>query len=309
MTMKKVLVVGDAERVKEFKMLNLQHAEVTYHEYASFDSMELDWNSESTFGEGAEDEDEDEDDNELVLGEAVDDEEDDLIFVEEDDDEEGEEADDEGGDEYVFGGRWEDDDDDEHDDSPDTDGYDIIFDLNFDDDESSFVNYLYNEGQVVIACAVKKSLAEMVSGFEHMDCKIFGMNALPTFIDRPKLEMSMIERADHMILEATMKTLGLEYELVQDQVGMVTPRVVSMIINEAAFVLGEGTATVEAVDQAMKLGTNYPQGPFEWCDKIGVWNVVEVIEALHKTYGDGKYKLAPALRRQRDLDLRFYPQP
>jgi 3-hydroxybutyryl-CoA dehydrogenase len=306
MTMKKVLVVGDAERVKEFKMLNLQHAEVTYHEYASFDSMELDWNSESTFGEGAEDEDEDEDDNELVFGEAVDDEEDDLIFVEEDDDEGGEEES-EGGDEYVFGGRWEDDDD-EDEDRPDTDGYDIVFDLNFDDDESSFVNYLYNEGQVVIACAVKKSLAEMVSGFSEMDCKIFGINALPTFINRPKLEMSMLQRADHMVLEATMKTLGLEYELVQDQVGMVTPRVVSMIINEAAFVLGEGTATVEAVDQAMKLGTNYPQGPFEWCDKIGVWNVVEVIEALHKTYGDGKYKLAPALRRQRDLDLHFYPQ-
>jgi 3-hydroxybutyryl-CoA dehydrogenase len=304
--MKKVLVVGDAERVKEFKMLNLQHAEVTYHEYASFDSMELDWNAESTFGEG--EDDEEDDDPELILGDTLeDDEEDDLIFVAEDDDDEEEDGETEETDEYVFGGRWEDDDDDDED-RPDTGGYDIVFDLNFDDDDSSFVNYVYNEGQVVIGCAVKKSLAEMVSGFMDMDCKVFGMNALPTFIDRPKLEMSMIERADHMILEATMKTLGLEYELVQDQVGMVTPRVVSMIINEAAFVLGEGTATVEAVDQAMKLGTNYPQGPFEWCDKIGVWNVVEVIEALHKNTGDGKYKLAPALRRARDLDTKFYPQ-
>lgn len=297
--MKKVLVIGDAERVKEFKRLNLQHAEITYHEYASFDSMELDWNNESTFGEGADEDEEDDDAHELVFGEAEDDD-DDLIFGEEDDD------DDDDVETYLYGGDLDDDDEDEH---VDTDGYDVVFDLNFDEDEGSFVNYIYNEGQVVFACAVKKSLAEMVNGFYDMECKIFGLNALPTFMDRPKLEVSMIDRADHMVLEATLKTLRLEYELIADQVGMVTPRVVCMIINEAAFVLGEGTATVEAVDQAMKLGTNYPKGPFEWCDQIGVWNVVDVIEALYKTTGDGKYKLAPALRRQRDLDALFYPVP
>jgi 3-hydroxybutyryl-CoA dehydrogenase len=290
--MKKVLVVGDSERVKEFKRLSLQHAEVTYHEYASFDSMDVDWNSASTFGEETEEEEVEgeHEADELVLGEADEDEdEDDLIFGDVDD----------------YDDRFWDDDDEEH---VETEGYDIVFDLNFDDDDGSFVNYVYNEHQVIIACTVKKSLAEMVSGFMDMDCKIFGMNALPTFIDRPKLEVSMLDRADHMVLEATMKTLGLEYELIEDQVGMITPRVVCMIINEAAFVLGEGTATVEAVDQAMKLGTNYPKGPFEWCDEIGVWNVVDVIEALHDATGDGKYKVAPALRRQRDLDLLFYPE-
>jgi 3-hydroxybutyryl-CoA dehydrogenase len=107
-------------------------------------------------------------------------------------------------------------------------------------------------------------------------------------------------------LEATMKTLGLEFELIEDQVGMVTPRVVCMVINEAAFLLGEGTASVEAVDQAMKLGTNYPKGPFEWCDQIGVDNVVDLIEAMHRATGDGKYKLAPALKRCRDLGMQFY---
>lgn len=118
----------------------------------------------------------------------------------------------------------------------------------------------------------------------------------------------MLDRADHMVLEATMKTLGLEYELIEDQVGMVTPRVVCMIINEAAFVLGEGTAEVEAIDQAMKLGTNYPQGPFEWCDRIGVHEVVEVLEALKARTGDGKYKIAPALLRHRDREQLFYPE-
>jgi 3-hydroxybutyryl-CoA dehydrogenase len=288
--MKKVLVIGDADRVKEFKRLNLQHAEVTYHEYPTLESMDFGWNDFDSFEDEPEEEEDDEEEDKDMIVVEDEQEEDDLVFSETDEDDL---------DALLFGA--------EEDDEMDAEGYDIVFDLNFDDEEDSLIKYYYNQGQVVIGCAVKASLSEMASGLPDMECKVFGMNAFPTFIDRPKLEISMIDRADHMILEATMKTLGLEYELVDDQVGMITPRVVCMIINEAAFVLGEGTASVEAVDQAMKLGTNYPKGPFEWCDQIGIWNVVEVIEALHKAYGDGKYKLAPALRRQRDLDLLFYP--
>lgn len=103
-----------------------------------------------------------------------------------------------------------------------------------------------------------------------------------------------------------MKTLGMEYELVNDEIGMVTPRIVSMIINEACFVLGEGTAEVEAVDQAMKLGTNYPKGPFEWADAIGIENVFHLLESLHIATGDGKYKIAPRLRRHHERYEKFY---
>jgi 3-hydroxybutyryl-CoA dehydrogenase len=52
-------------------------------------------------------------------------------------------------------------------------------------------------------------------------------------------------------------------------VGFVTPRVISMIINEACLALQEGVSTKEEIDTAMKLGTNYPFGPFEWMDRIG----------------------------------------
>ncbi len=271
--MKKVLVIGEPVRLEEFKKLNLQHAEVTFREYVTMDSL----------NDGFDDEDEEEDD--MIFDDAdFDDEEEEegeLLLNEEDDELE------------AF----------------DTEVYDIVFDLNFDDDENSITSYLFNEGQVVIACAVKRSLSELTGPWElDMECKVFGINALPTFLNRKKLEMSMLDRADHMILEATMKTLGLDYELIEDQVGMVTPRVVCMIINEAAFVLGEGTAEVEAIDQAMKLGTNYPMGPFEWCDKIGVHEVVGVLEALQARTGDGKYKIAPALLRQRDRELLFYPE-
>jgi 3-hydroxybutyryl-CoA dehydrogenase len=270
--MKKVLVVGEASRLDEFKRLNLQNAEVTFREYLSLDSVA--------------DQLDDDDDDDF-------DDDDDLIFDQEDEDEEESET-------LLFDLESEEDEE--------SSNYDIVFDLNFDDEEDSLSTYLFNEGQIVIACAVKRPLSALVGPWEeNCECKVFGMNAFPTFISRPKLEMSMLDRRDHKVLEATMKTLGLDYELVDDQVGMVTPRIISMIINEAAFVLGEGTADAKAIDQAMKLGTNYPKGPLEWCDEIGVHNVFELLEALQLNSGDGKYKIAPALRKANDRDLLFHP--
>jgi 3-hydroxybutyryl-CoA dehydrogenase len=275
--MKKVLVIGEARRVKEFQQLKLKHAEVTYYEYPEGEASDADWDSGDMF------EDEVEERPFVVQGDDAEEDEEETILL---------------GAEDEFGKS-----------ALPTEDYDVIFDLNLDDEEDGIITYMYNEGQVVFGCAVKQTLASMVSGLGEMECKVFGMNALPTFLHRPKLEISMLHRVDRMILEATLQTLGLEYEVIEDQIGMVAPRVVCMIINEASFVLGEGTASVEAVDQAMKLGTNYPRGPFEWCDQIGVREVVSVLDALHAQTRDGKYKLAPVLRRHRDLDQLFYPLP
>ncbi len=46
-----------------------------------------------------------------------------------------------------------------------------------------------------------------------------------------------------------------------------------MIVNEAFFAFGEKISTIEEIDMAMKLGTNYPNGPFEWAEKIGIENI------------------------------------
>jgi 3-hydroxybutyryl-CoA dehydrogenase len=55
-----------------------------------------------------------------------------------------------------------------------------------------------------------------------------------------------------------MKKLDWKYIQVEDRVGMVTPRVIFMIINEACCTLQEGTASMKDIDTSMKLGTNYP---------------------------------------------------
>jgi 3-hydroxybutyryl-CoA dehydrogenase len=74
-------------------------------------------------------------------------------------------------------------------------------------------------------------------------------------------------------------------------------RVISCIVNEAFLVLSEGVATAEDIDRAMKLGANYPQGPFEWEKEIGTRSIVETLDSLRAAYGDA-YLAAPALRER-----------
>lgn len=66
-----------------------------------------------------------------------------------------------------------------------------------------------------------------------------------------------------------------------------------MIINEAYFTLGESVSSENEIDIAMKLGTNYPYGPFEWARLIGLRNIHSLLEKL--TQEDIRYLPAPRL--------------
>ncbi len=73
-------------------------------------------------------------------------------------------------------------------------------------------------------------------------------------------------------------------------------RVISCIVNEAFLALSEGVATAKDIDEAMKLGANYPKGPFEWVEEIGAPSILETLESLKATHGDA-YLASPLLRR------------
>ena len=77
-----------------------------------------------------------------------------------------------------------------------------------------------------------------------------------------------------------MSLLNRKAEWVPDVKGFISPRVVSMIINEAYFTLEENVSTKEEIDIAMKLGTNYPYGPFEWSKKIGLKKIAGLLKEL-----------------------------
>lgn len=184
---------------------------------------------------------------------------------------------------------------------------DLIFDLNFDDNPSNLAVYFSMNDKTVIVSAVKKQLAEVVFSLGvRIDCKLIGMNCLPTFINRSKTEISLLNSKDKKTAEEVFKKLNWEYLVVEDRVGMVTPRIIFMIINEACYTLQEGTATIQDIDLGMKLGTNYPYGPFEWVDKIGVKEVYETLLAIYNDIKDERYKICPLLKTKYLKNEKFY---
>jgi 3-hydroxybutyryl-CoA dehydrogenase len=76
----------------------------------------------------------------------------------------------------------------------------------------------------------------------------------------------------------------------------VLERVVSQLANEAAFAVGEGVATPDDIDAAMRLGLNHPRGPFEWVRELGAEHVVATLDALRAAHDDPRYDVAPLLR-------------
>lgn len=193
------------------------------------------------------------------------------------------------------------------DDDEDYADYDAIFDLNFDDDVSALELYAPLKEKPVFVNAVKTSLNEAVYATgSKVKCRLFGINSLPTFLAQSKWEISIYRKFETPELEKLMKYLQLDYLPVEDRVGMVKPRVIFMIINEACYTLQEGTATIEDIDMGMKLGTNYPYGPFEWCDKIGITSVFETLAALYEDTKDERYKICPLLKTKYLRNETFY---
>lgn len=176
--------------------------------------------------------------------------------------------------------------------------FDIIFDLDFDSNPASLEFYATLEGMPVIVSAVKQQLIRLVHNYKkEIHCYFIGMNCLKTFINREKTECTLLHEFDQNILSSIESKLNINFTVVADRVGMVTPRIVLMIINEACFVVQEGTASMEDIDLGMKLGTNYPMGPFEWADKIGIDDVFETLAAIYEDTKDERYRISPMLKR------------
>ena len=95
---------------------------------------------------------------------------------------------------------------------------------------------------------------------------------------------------------ALCEKLGKKPVGVNDAPGFVSNRVLMPMINEAAFAVMEGVATPEAVDAVMKLGMSHPMGPLELADLIGIDVCVDILDVLHKGFGDAKYAACPLLK-------------
>ena len=130
--------------------------------------------------------------------------------------------------------------------------------------------------------------------------RVVGFATFYPLADRKVVELSGGLRAGEASLEQAeefFRRLGKETTRVRDAAGLIFPRILSLIINEAARGLDEGVAEAEAIDAAMKLGVNYPTGPLRWADRIGLDEVLAVLEGLHRESGDDRYRPSALLKK------------
>ncbi|MDI1235580.1 MAG: 3-hydroxyacyl-CoA dehydrogenase family protein [bacterium] len=176
-----------------------------------------------------------------------------------------------------------------------TTSFDLIFDLNFDNNPDSINEYIGIHSKCILCLsAVKIQLHQAIP--KTLQAQVVGINALPTFLSRPLLEVcTLSNNIDFEIF----KTLGWKsISIVESRIGMVSARIICMIINEAYFTLQEGTANRADIDKGMKLGTAYPHGPFEWCEKIGIANVFDLLNGMANDTHDERYKICSLLKTE-----------
>jgi len=177
--------------------------------------------------------------------------------------------------------------------------YQLVIDLIMDDHPQHAKLYARFPEVPVLAGIVKTSLAAIMNDYPFSQgFNLIGCNWLPGFTEMPVTEVSVLDDEQLVVLKDIMTQLGWQFEIVKDTVGMVTPRVVCMIINEAYMAAEEGTASRADINTAMRLGTNYPLGPFEWSERIGVKNVHDVLSAVYAETGNERYKVSPLLARE-----------
>jgi 3-hydroxybutyryl-CoA dehydrogenase len=170
--------------------------------------------------------------------------------------------------------------------------FDVVFDLDFENHPQDAAHYL-NLNCKVFLSSVCVNLYEYFPKEE-----VYGINALPTMIGRKLLEICGTKGESEEVTDL-VKKLGWEApEWVDCRAGLVTPRIICMIINEAYYTVQEGTANREDIDKGMKLGTAYPKGPFEWSKEIGITNVYKVLEAMYKDTQEERYKICPLLKKE-----------
>jgi len=104
-------------------------------------------------------------------------------------------------------------------------------------------------------------------------------------------------------LAASLRGAGLSVAVIKDSPGFVAPRILAMIVNLACELAQIGIGTPEDIDTAMRLAQNYPRGPFEWGEWLGVLRVHDMLRQMQEITGSDRYRPSLWLRRRALLAL------
>lgn len=124
-------------------------------------------------------------------------------------------------------------------------------------------------------------------------------NGWKSFWERPIVEIASFN--PEWLSKATdfLSLWNWEYIITPNEAGFISARTIAMIVNEAYFALEEEVSSKDEIDTAMKLGTNYPFGPFEWSSIIGLSNIAALLQQL--TLQDDRYTPSTLLLKEVNL--------
>ncbi len=97
---------------------------------------------------------------------------------------------------------------------------------------------------------------------------------------------------------AMLQAADAKVSRLADVPGLAVMRSVAMLANEAADAVYQGVCTARAADDAMRLGVNYPVGPLDWADRVGLADIQQVLTHLNASYGEDRYRISPLIQRQ-----------
>jgi 3-hydroxybutyryl-CoA dehydrogenase len=168
-------------------------------------------------------------------------------------------------------------------------GIDCYIDLLFDDSPERITALDRLGPAIVIVNSVTLTLAELPGIAVRI-------NGWSTFLQRPLVEACAVNGEIKKMAGEFLTGFNKQIEWVPDIPGFISARVIGMIINEAWYALEEEVSSKEEIDTAMKLGTNYPFGPFEWGQKIGLKNICSLLNAMSAI--DTRYMPAELLKKE-----------
>lgn len=143
------------------------------------------------------------------------------------------------------------------------------------------------------------SITEIAAVYKKPE-NVIGMHFFNPAMVMPLIEVIPCVQTAPEVVDAVMelsKAIGKKPIKVKEGPGFVVNRILIPGMNEAAFILHEGLATVEDIDKAMKMGAGWPMGPFTLCDMVGIDIALAVANTLFEETGDPKYRPAPPIKQ------------
>lgn len=138
-----------------------------------------------------------------------------------------------------------------------------------------------------------------IASFTNRADRVMAMHFFNPVHLMPLIELVRgLETSDETVaaLEQVARQMQKETVVIREFPGFVTSRISALVGNEAFYMLQEGLGTPEEIDKAIKLGLNYPMGPFELGDLVGLDTRLHNLKYLHEKLGE-KYRPAPLLEQ------------